>query len=387
MSKKWNKIGLLLVVSTTLIMSATLVGCGSQEITGEVIEAESENENSDEISVFGKVEAIDAEEIYIDFPANIKEVLVEEGQSVKQGQQLMLLDYESYKNNIQIATVEKKLNQVNTQDSVQEVGAISTEISALESEKALKKSYLQDSNYQIQTLEAALEVTDAKLKKLKEDYEAEQALVEAGASAETKLKEMKLEIDALEVEKQNTTKQIQSFKESTQLEVARLEANIKSKQDEKTQKQNTNTRAQSKESLSTQKSDLNIENMNTKLDKSYLKENYIVSDLEHAIIDEIACEKGSYIGNNGPSYCMKLLDANSIQIVADVPEEFIQQINVDQSCQVVPYYNNTLSLEGKVVRIDNRAIKEDGEVIVKVYIELTDKNAEIKPGLSVDVIF
>lgn len=387
MSKRWSKIGLLLVASTILIVSTTLVGCGSQDATGEVIEAESENENSDEISVFGKVEAIDAEEIYIDFPANIKEVLVDEGQSVKAGEQLMLLDYESYKNDIQVATVEKKLNQVNTQDSIQEVGAISTEISALENEKALKKSYLQDSNYQIQTLEAALEVTDAKLKKLQEDYETEQALVEAGASAETKLKEMKLEIDALEVEKQNTTKQIQSFKESTQLEVTRLEANIKSKQDEKTQKQNTNTRAQSKESLSTQKSDLNIENMNTKLDKSYLKENYIVSDLEHAIVDEIACEKGSYIGNNGPSYCMKLLDANSIQIVADVPEEFIQQVNVDQSCQVVPYYNNTLSLEGKVVRIDNRAIKEDGEVIVKVYIELTDKNAEIKPGLSVDVIF
>ncbi|MBE6024844.1 MAG: HlyD family efflux transporter periplasmic adaptor subunit [Cellulosilyticum sp.] len=387
MSKRWSKLGYIIATSALMIASTSFVGCSAKTEAAEVTEVEVEAESSNEISVFGQIETADAEEIYIDFPANVKEVLVEEGEKVTAGQQLILLDYESYKNSIEIAGVEKQLNQVNMQDGLQEIGAISTEINALEKEKALKKSYLEDSNYQIQTLEASLQVKSDKLKKLQEDYIAEQELVEIGASAETKLKEMQLEIDALEVEKQNITKQIQSFKESTQLEVSKLEASIKSKQDEKTQKQSNNTRAESKENLNVQMSDLNIENMNTKLDKSYLSENYIISDLENAIVEEVACEKGSYIGSNGPSYCMKLLDANSIQVVADVPEEFIQQISMDQICQVIPYYDNTQSLEGKVVRIDERAIKEDGEVIVKVYIELTEQVQEIKPGLSVDVIF
>ena len=225
------------------------------------------------------------------------------------------------------------------------------------------------------------------MEKYKNDYETEKTLVEAGASAEDNLKNLQLQIDGLEVEKQNTAKQLQNFKESTKLQITQLDAGIKAKEDERTQKQATNSRAQNKQILSSQISDLNIQNMNTKLNKTYLQENCIVSDLENAIVDEIKCEKGSYIGQNGASYCMKLLDTNSIQIIADVPEEFISQITVGQTCNVVPYYNNMLNLEGKVVRIDKRAIKEDGEVIVKVYVELSSKTDEIMPGLSVDVIF
>ncbi len=383
-------IGFSVICGMLLISSMAFMGCTSQEAAQEMTEVESvegTEEDSGEISVFGKVEALDAEEIYIDFPANVTEVLVEEGQSVKAGDKLMMLDYESYKNTIQVATVEKELNKVNTQDNEQQVGAISSEINSLQEEKNLKQSYLQESNYQIQTLEQSLKVIEDKLDKYKNDYEVEKTLVEAGASAEENLKNLKLQIDSLEMEKQNTSKQLQSFKESTKLQIAQLDAGIKAKEDERTQKQATNSRVQNKQKLTAQISDLNIHNMNTKLDKTYLQENYIISDLENAIVDEIKSEKGSYIGQNGASYCMKLLDANSIQVIADVPEEFIQQITVGQICSVVPYYNNMLNLEGKVVRIDKRAVKEDGEVVVKVYVELTSKTDEVMPGLSVDVIF
>lgn len=391
MSKRWHKIesyiGKVVLMGTVLIGAMSCIGCGSEASAEEVTEIEAPSEESNEISVFGKVEALDAQEIYIDFPAHVKEVLVEEGQSVTAGEELMLLDYESYKNTITVATTEKELNKVTTQDSVQQFSAISTEINSLKEDKALKQTYLQDSNYQIQTLEQSLKVMEDKLKKYQEDYETEKALVEAGVSAETKLKELKLQMDALEVEKQNISKQLQSFKETTKLQITQLEANIKAKEDEKAQKQATNSRAQNKETLSAQISDLNIQNMNIKLDKTYLKDNYLVSDLENAIVDEIICEKGSYIGENGASYCMKLLDANSIQIIADVPEEFIKQIQLEQTCSIIPYYDNTLSLEGKVVRIDERAVKEDGEVIIKVYIELVSQPDKMIPGLSVDVIF
>ncbi|MBP3887425.1 MAG: HlyD family efflux transporter periplasmic adaptor subunit [Cellulosilyticum sp.] len=381
-------IGFGAICGMLLVGNITFTGCASQAAEQEVTESvEIVEEESSEISVFGKVEALDAQEIYIDFPASVTEVFVEEGQSVKAGDQLMQLDYEPYKNTIEVAAVEKELNKINTQDSVQQVNAISSEINSLQEEKSLKQSYLQESNYQIQTLEQSLKVIEDKLEKYKNDYETEKTLVEAGASAEDNLKNLQLQIDGLEVEKQNTAKQLQNFKESTKLQITQLDAGIKAKEDERTQKQATNSRAQNKQILSSQISDLNIQNMNTKLNKTYLQENCIVSDLENAIVDEIKCEKGSYIGQNGASYCMKLLDTNSIQIIADVPEEFISQITVGQTCNVVPYYNNMLNLEGKVVRIDKRAIKEDGEVIVKVYVELSSKTDEIMPGLSVDVIF
>lgn len=380
----WNAIGMAMLVMT---VGMTCIGCGSEAVAEEITEVEQESEESTEISAFGKAKAIDGEEIYIDFPARVVDVLVEEGQKINKGDTLMTLDYEEYKNSIESAKVKKQLDLVTTKDSVQEVAAINDQIASMQKQKEIKQSFLEESNYQIQTLQDSLKVLEDKIEKAKEDYEAEKALLEAGASTEDAVKNRKLNIDGLENEKKNTQKQIQSFKDNTKIEIEQLNTNIQGKRNELVQKQDTNSRAASKEVLSGQMSDLNIENMDAKLNKTYMKENDVICDLEHAIVEEISCEKGSYVGSNGPTYCMKLLDEDSIQIVADVPEEFINQVAIGDSCKVVPYYDNTLSLDGKVVRMDNRAVKEDGEVIVKVYVELVDSSQVIMPGLSVDVVF
>lgn len=383
MKNIWNTMSIAILVA---IMSLSCSGCGNAVTASENSEIE-EAEQGAEISAFGKAEAIDAEEIYIDFPARVVEVLVEEGQEIGQGDKLMVLDYEEYKNTIASAKVKKVLDGVSTQDSIQQISAINDEISSLQKQKDIKQSYLQESNYQIQTLKNELQVLEDKIQKAQEDLKAEQALLEAGASTEDAVKNMMLAIDALENEKKNTEKQLQSFKETTAIEIEKLNANIEAKKDEMTQKQGNNSRAASKENLSAQISDINIANMNAKLNKTYISGNDVIVDLEHAIVEEISCEKGSFVGSNGPTYCMKLLDKDSIQIVADVPEEFIQQISVGQSCTVIPYYDNTQNLEGKVTNIEKRAIKQDGEVIVKVYIKLVDASLFVLPGLSVDVIF
>ena len=380
----WNAIGMAMLVMLSVGVSCT--GCGNEAVAEE-IEVVEETEESTEINAFGKTEAIDAEEIYIDFPARIVDVPVEEGQKINKGDVLMTLDYEEYKNSIESAKVKKELDIVSTKDSLQEVSNISEQISSMQKQKEIKQSHLKDSNYQIKTLKDSLVVIEEKINKAKDDYESEKELLEAGASTEDAVKNRKLNIDSLENEKRSIEKQIQSFKDNTQIEIEQLNTSIQGKRNELVQKQDTNSRAASKEILSSQMSDINIENMEIKLDKSYMKENDVISDLDHAIVEEINCEKGSYVGSNGPTYCIKLLDEDSIQVVADVPEEFINQIAIGDACQVVPYYDNTLSLEGKVVRIDNRAVKEDGEVIVKVYVELNNKEEKIMPGLSVDVIF
>jgi len=379
----WHTISIAMLVT---IMGVSCAGCGNTAVASEVSEAVSTEEKA-EISAFGKAEAIDAEEIYIDFPARVVDVLVEEGQEIRHGDKLVTLDYEEYKNTIASAMVKKELDGVNTQDSVQEISAINDQINSLQKQKDVKQSYLQDNNYQIQTLKNSLKVVEDKIQKAQDDLKAEQDLLEAGASTEDVVKNMRLNIEALNNEKENLEKQLQSFKESTAIEVEQLNASIQGKKDEMVQKQDTNSRAASKEKLSSQMSDINIENMNAKLSKNYINANDVVSDLEHAIVEEISCEKGSFIGSNGPTYCMKLLDEDSVQIVADVPEEFISQITEGQSCKVVPYYDNTQELEGKVARIEKRAVKKDGEVIVKVYVDLVDPSFFIIPGLSVDVIF
>lgn len=296
----WNAIGMAMLVMMTVGMTCT--GCGSEAVAEEVVQVEEESQESTEISAFGKAQAIDGEEIYIDFPARVVDVLVEEGQKINKGEVLMTLDYEEYKNSIESAKVKKQLDIVSTKDSVQEVAAINDQISSMQKQKEIKQSFLEDSNYQIQTLQDSLKVLEDKIKKAEDDYETEKTLLEAGASSEDAVKNRELAINDLKNEKKNTEKQIQSFKDNTKIEIEQLNTNIQGKRNELVQKQDTNSRAASKEVLSGQISDINIENMAAKLNKTYMKENDVVSDLEHAIVEEISCERGSYVGSNEPTY-------------------------------------------------------------------------------------
>lgn len=384
MKNKWmiKKLG----VFFALTMVVSLSGCSQEEGAAPVATLETAEEDG-EINVFGKIEATDKEEVYINFPASVKDVLVEEGQTVKKGETLLILDYENYKNEIKVEEKQKALNALSVEDGNQEISALQVAVSTLEEEKRLKEGYLDDSGYQLESLKKSLEVIETQIKDLKEDYEAEQELLEVGASTSKAVQNIAVKIDGMEDEKIQLEKQIKNFKESTQLEVEQLSAQIASKQDEITQKQGGNSRVENKQSLNNQISELTIANMNQKLDQTYLEGDKVISDLDEAIVDEIVCEKGSYLGDNGASYCLSLLDSKSIQVVADVPEEFISEIKMGQSCQIKPYYDNTKTLTGKVVRIEERAIEQDGEIVVKVYIDLVNHKEPLKPGFSVDVFF
>lgn len=146
-----------------------------------------------------------------------------------------------------------------------------------------------------------------------------------------------------------------------------------------------NQRVEDRQAILREMTALSIKDMQDKLERPYIKEGQVILDIDEGIIQEIACEKYSYIGSNGPSYIISILDTSSIEVVADLPEEFIKDVKVGNKCRVIPYYDSLMTLESEVTRIEDQAIKEDGEVLVKVHIALTDKDVQLKPGLSVDV--
>ena len=377
---KWVKLCIV------LLGIATIVGCGANE-TVEETTAEITEVTKETIEVFGKIEAPEVQEIHIDFPAIVEEVLVEEGQSVKKGDVLLKLDYSQYLSEIGKIKKQEELTLTELESGKGQIAGLQAEVKSLEEEKALKSSYLSGNDYQLQTLNEKLQLIESQLELQEAQYKQGQELLKVGGISQNEVDQMELAINNLTNQKNELEDKISSYKEGLNLEISKLDASLKSVTSNMHQLQEQNNSITSKQDLTTQINLMTIEEMEDKLNYPYIKENNIVLDIDNGIIQNINCKKYSRVGTSGTTYLLSIMDASKIEVVADVPEEFMSTIQEGMSCMVVPYYDSTQSFAGKVVRIDEKAVKEDGEVLVKVHIEVEKQDDMFKPGLSVDVSF
>ena len=84
---------------------------------------------------------------------------------------------------------------------------------------------------------------------------------------------------------------------------------------------------------------------------------------------------------------MRLIDAESIYISAEVEEEFIRSIQLDTPVTIVPTTNPDKTYTGHILMIPAAAELKDGDRIIKVRIAADDPDHELKPGYTVDVYF
>ena len=360
-------------------------GCG-KTIEEEVVQEEVQVENS--IDVFGKIEANKKRDVYINFPALIKEIHIKEGQSITKGTPLFTLEYSGYLNDIKKAEQKLELSNTELDFNKKSVGALDDTINKLEEEKSLKNNYIsEDSSHTLELLQSNLNLIEQQIKEEENNYETLQELYKEGGTSEDEVKKSKIRIDGFKKDKISTEKAIIEFQDNIKMQVADLSNSIVSTTEKRLDAEKSNQLIEKQKNLNTSITELEIEDMKEKMNNVYIKDNQVITELDKAIVEEIKCEEGEYVGVNEPTYCVKLLDANSIQAVADVPEEFISDISIGQKCKVTPYYDKTLTIEGEVERISEVAINKDGEVVVQVYVNLLNKDKLILPGFSVDVTF
>lgn len=133
--------------------------------------------------------------------------------------------------------------------------------------------------------------------------------------------------------------------------------------------------------IATLQSDLNA--LKGKLNKTFIKGNDIVSDIDNGIVSEIMYKPGD-VFNTQQKLC-SLTDASSLMIEVKVDEEFIKDVQLGKTVNIIPIADNSKKYTGKVTGISSIAVTANGETSVTVDISIDNNDGFLKPNYNVDV--
>lgn len=127
----------------------------------------------------------------------------------------------------------------------------------------------------------------------------------------------------------------------------------------------------------------NLNALNAKLSKSYLKGGDLVSDLDNGVVTDISYNTGD-LASSGKAV-LTLQDLNSLYIQANVSEEFIKDVQVGKTVDITPTANPDKKLTGKVTSVASEAITQNGDTYIPVSISIDNNNGTVLPNYNVDV--
>ncbi|NYB75240.1 efflux RND transporter periplasmic adaptor subunit [Sedimentibacter hydroxybenzoicus DSM 7310] len=344
---------------------------------------------TDEIEAWGEVMYSRIENISIDFPSTVTDVQVKEGERVTLNQSLVIIDLTEYNGSIEKLNKQMIANQLALDSAPQDISALQADITRIRDEIARKTGeYNNDTAADIKLLQNSMELALKELEDAKIDFQDYQSLYNEGAVSKTILNQYETMLNQRQKAVDDLEASIHKTKTALKDELNMLDISLKSKQIQLSQLQDGNSTnvAMQESSVSSTEVDLNI--MKGKLEKGYIKDNQIVSNVKNGIIKNIAVINGNRLGVQGvPTSILQIIDVDSITVSAEVYEEFIGSVHVGDIVEIVPALSPDISLEGTVTHIPALAVEKDGRRVVRVIIDPDDPNNILKPGFTADVYF
>ena len=348
----------------------------------------SDYQNS-EMEAWGEVMYSRVESISIDFPSEVTEVQVKEGERVTLGQTLVTIDLSEYNGNIEKLRQQLNANEAALASATQDISALQTDIANTQKDIARKsEEYNNGTNADIKLLNNSLNLAKKQLEDAKNDLQNYQSLYDEGAVSKNTLDQYVDIVNQRQKAVDDLDTSIQKTKIALKDELSLLNVSLKSKQAQLSQLQQGNTTnvAVQQSSVSVTEVDLNAL-MNKSL-RDYIKDNQIVSNLNNGIVKNISIVNGSRLGTQGvPTQVLQIIDADSITVSAEVYEEFIGSVQVGDTVRIVPSSSPDLSLDGTVTHIPELAVEKDGRRVVRVIVKPDDPNNILKPGFTAEVYF
>lgn len=173
------------------------------------------------------------------------------------------------------------------------------------------------------------------------------------------------------------------------LDLSQINYEIKAKQNTvaadtalKGDMQTDNQKRSQEAKIAAEQADLDA--LNSILNKSYLSGEYIISDMDNAVVTELNYKKGDIL--SAQQKVLSLQDLNALYVEAQVGEEFIKDVKVGSKVTMVPTSDSSLKLTGKVVSIASEAVtQQNGETNIPVEISIEGNSTNIYPNYNVDV--
>ncbi len=311
-----------------------------------------QDSGSRDIEAFGTVSIQKEQALSLDFPVKITSINVSEGQLVEMGQSLATLDFglwEEEKNNI-----------------VQEMALLKKEITLLQNQVKEKESALEQRvSPDIQRLLFLIQAQESKREDLYKEYTHRMELVKSGSYPAQTLQEMESSIKELDMELKSLEFSVKSQEYQLKSEVDRL-------------KETLYTSRMKFEPL-----EYKLVKLNDLVNRPCIQDGHLISIIEKGLVGEIRCIQGSTIPASQPIFILQ--DLNSLTIIAEVNEQFIDRVVQGSKAYVIPDANREYEFRERVTFISSRAIHRSGETIIPVHITLNQGNTFLKPGYNVQI--
>lgn len=336
------------------------------------------------VAAYGKVMADTIREVYIDFPAITEEIKVKEGEYVKKGAPLIVLDDTAYKNQIIKKEQEIKRLQVQQANIQKQVEPSGIELLQIKNELSLKQAKMQaGTDPDVVALQEQIKLMTEEIQEAQKLYEANKQLNSLESLSDTELKVSELKLKELEKAKKEAEVRLNSLKSDKELEISNLNTALQAKQ---TVANNSNSSLLADAEvlgLQIQNAQLELEDMKAKLDKVYLKGDTIIADKD-SIVEKVGVKLGSVLGQEGSGITLSLVDQASLVVTVDVPENFIQQVTIGDKAEVTLNAYDGVILKAQVTHIAEQATMVNGENMVKVDLEVQEGKEKLKLGYEVD---
>jgi multidrug resistance efflux pump len=344
-------------------------------------------EQDDRLNFWGEVKYDKVYDISIDFPSIVADIKVKEGDRVSLGQVLMTLDMSEYLGTADKLQQQLEAGKAGLRDIVQDTAALEADIAQTQKDISTKTEELNNgTNADLKILKTTLELAKKEVENAKRDLKNSQALYDTGAISQNALDQYKDILAQKEKALGDVENNIKKTKDALKTELDQLNISLKSKRAQLEQIKNSNSANMAKQNSSVAVSQLDLEIMKSKSVKDYLESNQIISCVPNGIVQNISVINGSRLGvQNTSTSVLQLIDADSIVVSAEVEEEFIKNVTLGKTVEIVPVSDSSTSIPGTVVQISNVAVEKDGKRIIKVQIKPEDPGEVLKPGYSVDV--
>lgn len=372
------------------LSSILVVGCSNNATSNAVAETEIET-TADSINtestllVYGEAKIDKIEELQIDFPARIIDVIAKKGSIVNQGDALINLDYSNYQ--LQITTLEKELKgyQLELNGLNNTTNATAANLDAISNELALKKSYsTSGQDPDILPLQNSLAILNEDLAQAKKIYDSNIELFDAGALSENELENSKLAYEKLNQKIADTNTSIQKIQDARELEISILQSKLNATSLEVSNNDTSKSSKINQLQVKIESTMITLQNMQSKLTESYLKDAQIIAPKDNLIIYDVSANPGSSVNGLGQSL-IQFMDFSKLYVVVDIPEESLSHVELGAPVTLtIADKNISEPITGVISSISNFATEKEDDTVVEANVEITSGKEYLKPGLSID---
>jgi multidrug resistance efflux pump len=388
---------LLLLVVTSLV-----IGCSKQEEKATQPANEDIKEEINTIDVFGEIKTKQEKNIRLELNARVAKVAVETGDLVAQNDKLLTLDLTKAKgklahkrNSLQAAknklekierggeiNFEQLKNQLRTEEKLEEV----TTKKLTETRSELTKQSSPD----LKKLASKLKTEKELYQQKKEELAQQKKLLNKEVIAQHEFDQFKQSVARQKQVVENLKLGLAETKYNKKQEIKNLKTelinhkqvikDLKLKLNEHKYQQQHNYLAQEVEVKQLTRE---INQLETELNKSFLEDNQIISDIQEGVVSDIGYKEGDIITEE--KKIISIIDLDDLVVEVDIPEEFIKDVKLGASATIIPLANRDKKYQGKVIKIDNRALERGGETVIPAEISIDNKDEFLRPNFNVDV--